>query len=148
MLLLAMMLETMLSPLSLMGALGIYIALYLTIVANAMRTARRLGTSWQPKCYNHWCVYLTCIVVAPFVLHPAIHLPLRTAPVLAFKIASEDMQQTLRVGDHILAKPLHRHHAPLRRHDIIVFRHPWDETRTFLKRIVALPGEQVEIRQG
>jgi len=37
---------------------------------------------------------------------------------------------------------------PPRRGDIIVFRYPNDERRTFIKRVIGLPGETVEIRQG
>lgn len=35
-----------------------------------------------------------------------------------------------------------------KRGDIIVFRYPRDPSRDFIKRIIAVPGEQVEIRQG
>ncbi len=37
---------------------------------------------------------------------------------------------------------------PPRRGDVIIFRFPKDQTREFVKRVVGLPGETVEIRQG
>ncbi|MBI4336924.1 MAG: signal peptidase I [Chloroflexi bacterium] len=37
---------------------------------------------------------------------------------------------------------------PPQRGDVIVFRFPRDETRDFIKRVVGLPGEVVEIRSG
>ena len=37
---------------------------------------------------------------------------------------------------------------PPKRGDVIVFRFPKDPTRDFVKRVVGLPGEQVEVRQG
>lgn len=148
MILLAVMLETLLSPLSLAGSICVYLALYLTIAADAVKTARSLAATFQPKRYNRWYVYLTLLLIAPFVLHPAIQLPVRAAPVQAFKITSQSMQPTVLAGNHILVRPLQLFQAPLPRGTLIVFHPPQTPQRTFLKRIVALPGERVEIRHG
>ncbi len=70
----------------------------------------------------------------------------RTFVVQAFKIPSGSMENTLLVGDHILVnKFIFWFRAP-RRGDIIVFRFPKDERRDFIKRVIALPGEEVMIR--
>lgn len=37
---------------------------------------------------------------------------------------------------------------PLERGDVVVFRYPLDRTRDFIKRVVGLSGEKVEIRLG
>ena len=37
---------------------------------------------------------------------------------------------------------------PIERGDVIVFWYPLDRTKSFIKRVVGLPGEVVEIRQG
>jgi signal peptidase I len=37
---------------------------------------------------------------------------------------------------------------PPQRGDVIVFRYPKDPTRDFVKRVIAVPGDEVEIRRG
>lgn len=85
-------------------------------------------------------------------------LVIRTLIVQAFTIPSGSMMDTLLVGDYILVnKFLYGVEVPLldyrlpglrepRRGDIVVFKYPQDETRDFIKRVVAGPGEQVTIR--
>src|SRR3970282_1680720 len=38
--------------------------------------------------------------------------------------------------------------GPIERGDIVVFRYPRDPGKSFIKRVVGLPGETVEIRRG
>ena len=85
-------------------------------------------------------------------------LVIRTLIIQAFTIPSGSMMDTLLVGDYILVNkflygpelPLTELHLPAlrdpRRGDIIVFKYPQDEKRDFIKRIVATPGERVQIR--
>jgi signal peptidase I len=85
-------------------------------------------------------------------------LVIRTLIVQAFTIPSGSMMDTLLVGDYILVNkflygpevPLTDYRLPaLRlpdRGDIIVFKYPQDEKRDFIKRIVAGPGETVQVR--
>jgi signal peptidase I len=85
-------------------------------------------------------------------------LVIRTLVVQAFTIPSGSMMDTLLVGDYILVNkflygpelPFTDRHMPgLRdpqRGDIIVFKYPQDEKRDFIKRIVAGPGETVQVR--
>jgi signal peptidase I len=40
------------------------------------------------------------------------------------------------------------HFEPIRRGDVVVFWYPLDPSKSFIKRVVGLPGETVEIRRG
>src|SRR5512145_3508033 len=73
-------------------------------------------------------------------------LVIRTFVVQAFKIPSGSMLPTLEIGDHILVNKFMYSFRPILRGDIIVFKFPQDETRDFIKRVIGLPGETVEIR--
>lgn len=71
---------------------------------------------------------------------------IRTFVIQAFKIPSGSMLHTLQIGDHILVnKFIYRFNEP-GRGDVIVFLFPEDESRDFIKRIIGLPGETMEIR--
>jgi signal peptidase I len=73
-------------------------------------------------------------------------LVIRTFVVQAFVIPSGSMLPTLRIGDYVLVNKFVYLFRPIRRGDIIVFKFPQDETRDFIKRVVGLPGETLEIR--
>ena len=84
---------------------------------------------------------------------------IRTFVVQAFKIPTGSMETNLLIGDHLLVNKLvyspslgaGRGQAllakkPIRRGHVIVFKYPEDPTRDFIKRVIGLPGETVEIR--
>ncbi len=73
-------------------------------------------------------------------------LVIRTFVVQAFKIPSGSMLPTLKIGDHLLVNKFLYYFEPIRRDDIIVFKFPQDETRDFIKRVIGLPGETLEVR--
>jgi signal peptidase I len=90
------------------------------------------------------------------VLALVIALLVRTFVLQAFKIPSASMVPTLQVGDHILVwKFMYGVKIPwvdkklwMRspdRGDIIVFTYPRDKTKDFIKRVIALPGEKIQI---
>src|SRR5687767_6659760 len=82
----------------------------------------------------------------------------RTFIVQAFKIPTGSMENNLLIGDHLLVnkfayaptatrlEQMLRPIEPIRRGDIIVFKYPEDPERDFIKRVIGLPGETVELR--
>lgn len=83
---------------------------------------------------------------------------IRTFIVQAFKIPSGSMLETLQIGDHILvSKFIYGVKLPFtgktmiplskpKREDIIVFKYPVDPSKDFIKRVVALEGDTIEIK--
>lgn len=71
-----------------------------------------------------------------------------TFVVQAFYIPSGSMEPTLQIGDRILVGKFSYRLGTIRRGDITVFHFPLSPSRDFVKRVVALPGETVELREG
>ena len=71
-----------------------------------------------------------------------------TFVVQAFYIPSGSMEPTLMIDDRILvAKFLYRF-EPVHRGDVIVFRYPLNPQRDFVKRVIGLPGDRVQLKDG
>ena len=97
--------------------------------------------------------YLESIVVAVILA-----LFIRTFVVQAFKIPSGSMETNLLVGDHLLVNKmvyspsgsaLEQRVLPkkgIQRGHVIVFKYPQEPERDFIKRVIGLPGETIEIR--
>ena len=71
-----------------------------------------------------------------------------TFVVQAFFIPSGSMEPTLAIGDRILVSKFTYRFGPVRRGDVIVFHYPLNPSKDFVKRVVALGGETVELRDG
>ena len=77
----------------------------------------------------------------------------------AFKIPTGSMENNLLIGDHLLVNKfvfgptlgsLGERALPgraVRRGDIVVFKYPEEPDRDFIKRVIGLPGETIEVRQ-
>jgi signal peptidase I len=71
---------------------------------------------------------------------------IRKFVIQAYKIPSGSMLETLQIGDHILVNKFIYYLKDPQRGDIIVFKYPKDKKRDFIKRLVGLPGDTLEIK--
>jgi signal peptidase I len=65
-----------------------------------------------------------------------------------YRIPSGSMLDTLRPGDRVLVNRMVYHLREPQRGDIIVFRYPEDPDVVFIKRVVGVPGDVLEVRDG
>jgi signal peptidase I len=97
--------------------------------------------------------YFESIVIAVILA-----LFVRTWVVQAFKIPTGSMENNLLIGDHLLVNKfvfgptplaIGRAVLPVRaiaRGDIVVFKYPDEPDRDFIKRVIGLPGETIELK--
>lgn len=86
--------------------------------------------------------------VEPVIIAVILALIIRTFIVQAFKIPTGSMRPTLMEGDRIMvSKFIYKFKKP-ERGDVIVFISPEDKKKDFIKRLIGLPGESLEISNG
>jgi signal peptidase I len=71
-----------------------------------------------------------------------------TFVVQAFRVQGTSMLPLLEDGERIIVNKLVYRFRPIERSDVVVFWYPRDPSVSFIKRVVGLPGDVVEIRQG
>ncbi|MFA4992063.1 MAG: signal peptidase I [Candidatus Omnitrophota bacterium] len=86
--------------------------------------------------------------VEPIVIAVILALIIRAFVVQAFKIPTGSMRPTLIEGDRILVNKFIYRFAQPKRGDIIVFVSPEDKKKDFIKRLVGLPGETIQMQNG
>ena len=64
------------------------------------------------------------------------------------KVEGTSMAPLLSDQEHIFINKFVYHFEPIDRGDVVVFWYPLDRSKCFIKRVVALPGETLEIRFG
>lgn len=97
-------------------------------------------------------------LVLLFLIYP-VRWTLQKSLIEAFRVPSSSMENTILYGEHILVKKnAYALRAPLTetilkqislpaRKDVVVFRYPGDRKRFLVKRVIALAGEKLEIRE-
>jgi signal peptidase I len=77
-----------------------------------------------------------------------IALPIRFFIAQPFIVSGSSMVPTFENGDYLVIDQIsYRFHEPARG-DVIVFKYPLDPSKYFIKRIIGLPGETVEIHNN
>ena len=118
-------------------------------IGEAAVLARR-ATHYQLQRYNRWYVYVALLAVGT-ALGVATCLALTrdaATPAGVHSIDASSMQPAIQRGDRFVAdRNYYRRHPPARG-DVAVYVHPRRPELLYVKRVIALAGDRVAIRDG
>ena len=127
--------------LALLIGFGIYSAL------DARRLARQCRSDYRLKEYNSVLVYFA---LSFFVLSLAVAIAfsLRENYLAAYRIAGDSMSDTFQQGELVFVrKDIYQATDP-QPNDLVAFQNPDNRRQTWIKRVVALPGDVIAIQSG
>jgi len=119
---------------------------WLFIVGESFFAARKIKEITL-KPYNRWYVYLILallafgldVISADFFMKEVLGIKF-------YKIATNSMQPSVLKDDHVMVNLKYYKSNNLKRGDLVVFEFPANSSKEFLKRVIALEGEKLEIK--
>lgn len=121
--------------------------IWLFAIIDSGYTAKRTTESYILKDYNRWYVYLILILMGTGG-SSQIAFNVRTIFLEAFRVPVASNYPTMIPNDRFLANKIAYKNSDPQKGDLVVFTNPQDRRQNYIKRVVAVAGETVEIRNG
>lgn len=124
------------------------VVLWLVGMVDAVLSARR-RQAYRPLAWQGVGTYMLVFLLMSQVLYPLVNTHVRSRWLEGFIIPSASMEPTLIAGDWILAARRYNCAgcvAKVKRGDVIVFTYPNDRSINYIKRVIGLPGDRIQIR--
>lgn len=86
--------------------------------------------------------------MTPIVIALIVAILLKTFIFANAVVPTGSMINTIQEGDRIIASRLAYINEDPKRYDVIIFHYPDDESQLFVKRIIGMPGETINIKNG
>lgn len=75
-------------------------------------------------------------------------IPIRYFVIQPFFVLGASMEPTFENGDYLIIDEISYRFGEPQRGDVVVFKYPYDTTQYYIKRIVGLPGEVIDFKDG
>ncbi|HEY3147010.1 MAG TPA: signal peptidase I [Dongiaceae bacterium] len=106
------------------------------------RRAKAVALAW----FNRWYVYIGLVVLVTMLRVLGLFAPISS--ITAYSSPSGSMIPTLMVGDRFEARTKAFAGRLPERGEIAIFRPPSEPETDFVKRIIGLPGDRIQLREG
>jgi signal peptidase I len=126
------------------------IGIFIWAARDAWKQAKRMEKNYKLRVYNRLYVYILLIIVLNlFIFGPIVNRQKIFFFALPYRMQTGSMAPTILPGDLIMVdKRIDRaaKNRGLKRGELVVFKYPRDKHLNFIKRIVGLPGDKIELR--
>lgn len=96
---------------------------------------RDAGSSWRALGLDVVLSVVVSVIIIFFLYQPV-------------RVEGTSMLPSLEDQDRLIINKLAFHLGEIHRDDVVVFRYPRDETKSYIKRVIALPGDHLRIDHG
>lgn len=125
--------------------LALVLLLSAALLVDVYRSAKRHCKEYSVKFYNKWWVYALVYIVYSFVCFPLAQHYTKEYLVQAYKIPAGSMLPTLMIGDHFFVDKRIYNSEAIEHGDLVVFPFPQNPKIDYIKRVIGLPGDEVQI---
>ncbi len=120
---------------------------YLIGIKDAFDSAEALNGSGDRFFRQERAIVLLIVVILSLQAIPFAEI-IKDHVIKAFKMPSGSMYPTLKIGDHFLIGKTKSFRVSLKRGDVVVFPYPVNPEKNFVKRVIGLGGDKVQIING
>jgi signal peptidase I len=122
-------------------------AVWLVAIIDSWYTARHTAESYTLKDYNRWYVYMLLVLMGTGG-STQIAFNVKSTLLEAFSVPVASNYPTIVPNDRFLANKVAYKTSDPKRGDLIVFLNPEDRRINYIKRVAAIAGDTVEIKDG
>ncbi len=123
------------------------VAIWIAGTIDSYRCALRCKADYELKDYNRWYVYLLLLLMGTGSLL-SYALDVRVYLIQPFMVPSASMYPTISPRDHIVAVKNAYWNADQQRGDVVLFTNPDNRREFWIKRVIAIAGDTVAIKDG
>jgi signal peptidase I len=130
------------NPQAFLWSLGLNLLIRIAGAAQSVLVARHWDTNQRQYWYSKWYAIIAIVFVVPLGLA----LTLRTFVYQPFNTPAASMSPTLNVGDYFFASKFAYSSSEPQRGDLVVFHTQIGGGLNYIKRIIGLPGDRVQMK--
>ena len=108
--------------------------------AKAEKLANRTDKEKELREILGWAIYIAIVILATYLI--VTYVGQRT------KVSGDSMEATLQDGDNLIVDKISYRFREPKRYEVVVFPYRYADDTYYIKRIIGLPGESVQIIDG